>query len=170
MLALGERRKLLLGVLRELEVVLLGDHLQVLGQPLDERHLEPVLAVHVPAGLPKLPQTGREGIGYFMGAQRGAVHVRHGLVQGDGVRVIYKEPVHRLREEGNSPARDVPGRVREDLVEPSGGCPGKEGADQVERLALSDAAVVTGPYKPAQEGEELGRLGPIKANLVHGNP
>jgi len=157
-------------VLCELEVVLLGVHLQVLGQPLDERHLEPVLAVLVPAGLPQVPQARREGIGYFVGAQGGASHVRHGLVQGDGVRGIDQEPVHRLREGCNSPARDVPGRVREDLVESSGSCPGQKGADQVERFVLSDDTVVAGPDEPAQEGEALGRLGPVKANPVHENP
>jgi len=65
MLALGERRELLRGVLRELEVVLLGVHLHVLGKPLDERHPEPFLAVHVSADLPQVPQTGRKGIRYF---------------------------------------------------------------------------------------------------------
>ena len=91
-----------------------------------------------------------------MGAQGGALHVRHGLVQGDGVRVIDQEPVHRFREGCDRPAGDVPGRVREDLDEPSGGCPGQEGADQVQRLTLKDIAFVTGPYEPAQEGEEFG--------------
>jgi len=74
-LALRERRELMQGVLRELEVVLLGVYLQVLGKPLNERHLEPVFPLHAAAGLSHVPQTGREGIRYFLGAQRGAVHV-----------------------------------------------------------------------------------------------
>jgi len=78
--------------------------------------------------------------------------------------------VHRLREGCDSPARDVPGRVREDLAEPSGGCPGKKGAHQVERLALPDVTFIASPDEPAQEGEDFGRLDPIKANPVHGNP
>jgi len=75
MLALGERPELLQGVLCELGVVLLGLHLQALGELLNERHLEPVLALHAPAGLPQVPQTGSEGIRFFMSTQEGAVYV-----------------------------------------------------------------------------------------------
>jgi len=76
------------------------------------------------------------------GAQRGAVHVRHDFVLGDGVRVIDHEPVHPFREGCDSPAPDVPGRFKEDLVEPRGGSRSLEGADLVERFTLSDIAVV----------------------------
>jgi len=48
--------------------------------------------------------------------------------------------------------RGVPGRVKEDLVEPSGGCPGKEGSYQVDRLSLLNITAVAGPEEPAQEG------------------
>jgi len=64
----------------------------------------------------------------------------------------------------------VPDRVREDLVEPSGGCPVQEGVDHVERLDLPDVAVVERPDKPAQDGKEFGGIGRFEANPVHANP
>jgi len=169
-LALGERRELLHGVPRYLEVVLLGVHLQVLGWALDERRFEPFLAVHVTACLPEVPQTGRKGIRYLMGAPRGSVHVRNGLVQADGVFLFYHEPVHRLREGCDRPSRDVPGRIRENLFQPIGGCRGQESAQHVQRPSLPDNTVVTGPNESVQEAQELCWLGTIKANPAHAKP
>jgi len=93
-LSSGGRRELFQGVLRELEVVLLGLHLKELKEALNERLLEPVLPLHVSTSLLQTQQTGRKGVGYSMGANECLVHVRHGLVQGDRVLIIHQEPVH----------------------------------------------------------------------------
>jgi len=167
LISLRERRERLQGVFRELEDFVLNDHLQMLWEALDERHLEPVLIVRAAAHLPRFQKPCSQGFGYLMGAQGSPADVQNGLVQGDSVRLNLQKPAHRLRKRCERPAQDVACRIRKYTVKPCGGWPCQEGAHMGESFALLQTSVGAGPGTPAREGEQFGRLGPVKRNPIH---